>query len=511
METNQTDLNPNPLVYQTDLQIIEQEARADLVGKTFEKVLEEGAHYLQRFHSFLSLEEAKESFKNSSRKGGLGVLIEEAYFGYQANSFQGADLQESGVEVKATPLDKNTSGEFVAGERLKITQINFNLPVETDFYKSHVWEKIKSILLIHYFREREKKINLLYKIQFVTMFSPPEKDLPIIIEDYKIIITKIESGLAHELSEGDTNYLGACTSGQTAETSKVEQILYAPGIWAKGRAFCYKNSYMKYVFNEYVKPSKQISESIISDANQLSEQTFDELIQSRINNHRGKTEHQLCEEFDMPCVDNPSAAKGRRSQLAFRMLGVKSNKAEEFEKANIVVKTIKLEASGTMKEDMSFSTFEFKTLVKENWENAEVRVLFDETRFLFVLFQHDGNDYRLVGAKLWHMPYNDLNKTVKSGWKKLREAVSGDVVFTIEQQKKGPVVRNNLPGAKENPIIHARTHTSKTYYELQDGKPFGKGTIANSDELPDGRRIPKHSFFLNSGYIKDIISDLVKS
>lgn len=48
-------------------------------------------------------EEAIEAYANKLRKGGLGNLLEEVYFGYKANSNQEADFSEAGVELKATP------------------------------------------------------------------------------------------------------------------------------------------------------------------------------------------------------------------------------------------------------------------------------------------------------------------------------------------------------------------------------------------------------------------------
>ena len=41
--------------------------------------------------------------------------------------------------------------------------------------------------------------------------------MKIIKDDYEKIVRKIQNGRAHELSEGDTMYLGACTKGATAK------------------------------------------------------------------------------------------------------------------------------------------------------------------------------------------------------------------------------------------------------------------------------------------------------
>lgn len=76
---------------------------------------------------------------------------------------------------------------------------------------------MRLILLIYYWRNKQLNNNLLYKISFVRMFTPPEADLEIIKKDYAYIVNTIKDGRAHELSEGDTMYLGACTKGATAE------------------------------------------------------------------------------------------------------------------------------------------------------------------------------------------------------------------------------------------------------------------------------------------------------
>ena len=49
--------------------------------------------------------------------------------------------QKVGMELKQTCLNKKKNGEYSAGERLSITNISYNEPVEHDFYKSHLWKK----------------------------------------------------------------------------------------------------------------------------------------------------------------------------------------------------------------------------------------------------------------------------------------------------------------------------------------------------------------------------------
>ena len=80
----------------------------------------------------------------------------------------------------------------------------------------------------------------------------------------QITIDKIAAGKAHELSESDTMYLGACTKGATAEKSTVPQY-YNPDVKARKRAFCFKNSYMTTVLNDYIVKDVTTYEPIIKD------------------------------------------------------------------------------------------------------------------------------------------------------------------------------------------------------------------------------------------------------
>ena len=51
-------------------------------------------------------ESSVESYANKFRKGGLGNLLEEVYFGYKVNSKQEADFPEAGVELKVTQIGR---------------------------------------------------------------------------------------------------------------------------------------------------------------------------------------------------------------------------------------------------------------------------------------------------------------------------------------------------------------------------------------------------------------------
>ena len=448
-----------------------------------------------------------EAYGNAARKGGLGNLIEERFFGYKANSESEADFKEAGVELKATPYEKKRNGELRAGERLVLTMIANDKAVEDDFYTSHLWNKCKRILLVYYLRDKSLGSNMYYPVDYVKLFTPTPVDLAIIEQDYKAIIEKIQNGRAHELSEGDTMYLGACTKGATAEKSTVPQF-YPPHIPARRRAFCYKNSYMTHVLNEYIVkdiPTYEPDESIISDADELANKTFQQVIIDRISQYVGRTDKELCKQFDREYNNN----KSQWVDLAYRMLGIRSNRAEEFVKANIVVKGIRLEENGKMVENSPLPPFKYKELIAEEWEDSTLCSYFEETKFLFVVYKSNGSEYVLKGCQFWNMPYEDF-EVVHDGWQKIVDVIREGVVLTPTETKSGIVIKNNFPKKADNRIIHIRPHASKRYFKFEDGTILGDGTETHANELPDGRWMPNHSFWLNNDYIVSQIKEELK-
>ena len=125
--------------------------------------------------------------------------------------------------------------------------------------------------------ELEDTYKVLLMVDFMNDYSVnyPEEDLIIIKQDWEYIINKIKSGLAHELSEGDTMYLGACPKG--ADSSSVRSQPFS-SIPAMQRAYCLKSSYMTSIVRNYVVPG--MDENIAS-VEELHKKTFEEIIIDR--------------------------------------------------------------------------------------------------------------------------------------------------------------------------------------------------------------------------------------
>jgi hypothetical protein len=141
---------------------------------------------------------------------------------------------------------------------------------------------------------------------------------------------------------------------------------------------------------------------------------------------------------------------------------------------------------------MSFPTFKFKELVKEEWEDSTFGNYLRETRFLFVVYKFDKNDVlRLRGCQFWNIPYQDLEVEVRSVWERTKQVLRDGLHIEVINGKK----TNNFPKASENRVSHVRPHAQNA----QD-----------TYELPDGRSYPKQCFWLNNSYILSQIDEDLK-
>ena len=488
----------------TDPKSIEQFAKR-LIGHTFNEV--------KKWNLYSEVREDA-IYDDKARKGGLGNFIEERFFGYKANSESQADFPEAGVELKVTPYEIKKNGKYSAGERLVLSMISYEHEVELDFYKSHVWEKCKLMLLIYYLRDRKLRSNMDYRIDFVSLFRLPEKDMEIVLNDYKIIVEKIKAGQAHTLSESDTMYLGACTKGASAAKSLVPQY-YNKEIKAKKRAFCLKNSYMTYILNNYIVSGKATYEESIVDADELKTQSFADILQKRLSKYVGLYEDDISQRLD---IEINKVNKSYEATLIYSMLGVKNTRVEEFDKAGILVKVLKYRKQKGKNQqfrldDINFIEFDNEKMDDEiideygnpmGWEYSALYGMLHDRKYLFAVFWEDENGCVFKGSQLWGMPDDDI-ESVRKVWGRTKAIVRNGIDFTFEHKGEKIVVENDLPGIKDNGIFHIRPHAQKSYYEFTDGTKIGSGSVKDSDLLPDGTRMTRQAYWLNRSYIDEQI------
>lgn len=463
-----------------------------LIGKTFEDVLSD--YFQDNYDDYIRI---RELFNNPFRKGSLGNLIEEYFFGYTPNSSPEPDFPEAGVELKVTPYEVTKTGKVRAGERLVLGMIPNNEPVSETFFNSSAFKKLELMLLILYFRDKElDRVNHpIHYSQLVSLHSEIlRKDLEIIKSDYEIIAGKIKSGRAHELSEADTMYLGAATKGSTAEKSYQEQY-YNPSVKAKRRAYSLKQGYMTSFINKYILEEAKTYDYIVNEP--VSKETFESIVISKLNSHKGMSEKELRRKYGLEA----SNSKAILSQLVLRILDVRTDNAEEFDKSNTQVKTIRIEEDGSIIENMSFPSIKFKEFVNEEWEDSQLFKYFSETRFLFVTFKNRNGTYYLDESFFWNMPFKDLNNDGQRDWTKAQRIIKDGVKFRVS----GTRIFNNLPNPSDTEIFHLRPKAGRSAYYLPELE-IVKGNIErDADILPNGDMMTKQSFWLNKDYIREQI------
>ena len=419
-------------------------------------------------------------------KAFFGHLFETDVFGMNINSYSRPDFEEAGIELKVTPYKKNQDNTLSAKERLVLNIIDYMNEYKNTFETSHFLAKNSKLQIIWYLWEKDKKKEDL-KITNELLYSFPNEDMPIIKKDWEYIIQKIKDGKAHEISEADTMYLGACTKGANKE-SKREQPF--SDIKAMQRAFCFKTSYMTGLVRKYIGNYNDVEKILKGSYN-----SFTDFIDNVVYKYKGKTQSELMEELNID-----SNAKNVFSMIISRMFNVKSKlkDTDEFTKANIIPKTIRVEPNGKIIESMSFPYFKFDEVMNTDFEDSNLKEELETTKYMFFVFKKDKNDYIFKGIKLWNMPEITIETIVKSMYEKTQDIIrTGNIVNHIDEQGRRIT---NFPGMGDNGICHVRPHGR----DSRDTIP-----LPIADNLTGLTEYTKQCFWLNNKYLEDILKEFV--
>ncbi len=422
-----------------------------------------------------------------SGKGNFGQVLEKFYFMYEPNSDAQADFVEVGLELKSSALKKLKNSQYRAKERLSLNIINYQEVINQNFETSSFWRKNSNLLLVFYLHEIDSDI-LDYIIKLVDEWNFPINDLKIIKKDWEIIKKKVFDGKAHELSEGDTYYLGACTKG-----SKGGNLRKQPNntILAKQRAYSLKQGYVNHIIAS-ISQQESLYGKLLTHVD--TEVTIEEIVIEKFENYYNKSIEEI---VSILKISFNQKAKNFYANLTKTILGIEFNKEiEEFEKANILVKTVRLGMDNMPKEDMSFPMFKYEEIINQEWDESDIKSNLEQ-KFLFVFFQYKDNELILKKVKFWNMPYKDIVE-VKRVWDYTKKLVSlGEIIKKVVKNKSGKEIRyTNFPGRKFSNIAHVRPHARNTADTVR---------LPVMEKLTKANEYTKHCFWLNSVYIKNHI------
>jgi len=449
------------------------------------KILNKSLREFVPADSIEDIEDVIEKYRGR-KKGLLGDLIEVYLFDKEPDNVSEADFNIAGVELKTNPIKEHPTKKYISKERLVFSMIDYEKIVEEVWETSSFLKKNQILLLMFYlFLSTVSIID--YEFKFIKLLDLlkdiSSDDVLQIKRDWEFIVKKIKRGEAHLLSEGDTYYLGACTKAQNSSVVRGQ-----PGsdIKAKPRAFSLKQQYLNYLIQKDLLGNDLEAESILNKnlSKDRGPRTIEEVFGEKFRPFINKTDTEILKLLNTTLGKEP---KNYKRLLVNKMLGVSSNKVEELEKANVVLKVITLESSGSLTESISFPAFDYRDIVGQVWDDdddekmSDLHTLLETNKFLFVIFQKidSSDDIVLKKTMFWNFPMNDIEEAHRV-WEKTKECiVSGHYL--------------ELPKITDSPVIHVRPH----------GKDASDTMLT-----PQGTQEVKRCFWLNAKYIQKAIGKL---
>lgn len=427
---------------------------------------------------------------NIKNKGNLGHIIERDFFGYDINSRREADFIEVNVELKVIPvkeIQKKPNSELYikrkglsVKERVVLSIINFNDMIDQSWETTDLHHKLDKILMMFYLYEKDVEP---YSLKFLLseLWEPMKEDIPYLKKDWELIKSKIEDGRAHELSEGDTFFLGASTKG-ASKKSLVSQP--NSNHLAMQRAYSLKRSYVDHIFNKLLE-SKESNSSLALDVYENVITTFQKIQYLSVD--------ELIKKYDLQVNRNAKHFLFMIvSSLFEKLLGITAKEFNDKNVSEIEIKTVLLKRNNIPKESMSFEQISYEEITEGNWETSEFRSKFENKKLLWVVFktnetyknQKDLNlrSIILLDAFYWNMPIEDLDGDVKELW-----------IDTVDKIKQCDF--ENFKKISETKVAHIRP------------KAKNKNDLSL---LSNGLQAPKKSFWLNNQYVGKQIETKLK-
>ena len=224
------------------------------------------------------------------------------------------------------------------------------------------------------------------------------------------------------------------------------------------------------------------SELVTSKA--LRRHSFEDIILMRFKSYLHKNYLSVAKKVGVNISNNP---KNKFAMIANAIAASERcanvNRSEEFVKAGLTMKTIRIQASGNIKEAMSFENIDYIEVAEcEDWFDSRLYELYS-SRFMFVVFKEKNQgreDYILDDVFFWTMPQEDLD-WAETYWNHIRNNI---LVGHISEQYWWK--------ASNKKKFHVRPKAQKA----TDLAP-----------TPDGRGAKKYCYWFNNDYVRNIIDN----
>jgi DNA mismatch repair protein MutH len=425
----------------------------------------------EAIHDCVPLEHQAKVFEKVGdivRSGGKGVLgnaIEAGHFYYLPNSSAEPDLEWA--ELKCTGLLPDRDGGHRAKERLVICMINYGgdpkseLPcvIEETAETSHAFKKLLKVLLVFYDYSKVENADQLLDlpIRLVDIWSPSDPEVALFKRDWEVIQGYVMRGQAHELSEGLTPLLGACTKSSDSRKTVRQR---KGDIEAKPRAFALKQAFVTEIFRSLhaaqMEAMVRESEAASRSFRPMAERDLEAAILERLRAFKDLTTVEICERQRLEGKFGGKSGNSRRIRklldaISQELKGMPIEALEVFLKSGLRISVCRILKNGEAAEAVSFPAFEYAEVADEDeWDDSS---LYQDLvkRFLFVFLRddEDGTSPRFDRAVFWSMPEADLDIT-QSVWE--------DTVSLIRQNRL-----EELPAEADTYAVHVRPHDRNRY------------------------------------------------
>lgn len=406
---------------------------------------------------------------NLKDKGNIGNFIQEVVFNVKRNNSKESDIKEYGIEIKVTPIKKNTNNNYSSKERLVCNIINYKeIITESDFYCSNFMKKNRYMLLCFYLFDKDVYKSKILKLSLIDLASLNEINQ--IEKDYNLIKNKVIDGFAHKISGSDTIILEACTKG-----SKKSILTSQPNspIKAKRRAYALKSKFVTNLFFDSLYNNNN-NNNVLLELNTPKDVIFE------LSKYKNWSVLDLCSKFN---VSNKS--KSFRYKLILGILGCKDiSLIPGISKYDISVKTIILEKDGNLVESIPLIKVDNSDICREFYDSS---FYYEITKpVIYVIFKKTSDN------------------TI------LHDIVILDILKDERILKNAEIVYNHtrrlyLSGNVKEVSIKNNIYNFKKISDNLDFHVRPKALNSNDTYItPYGERITKQAFWLNNSTFLEI-------
>ena len=213
---------------------------------------------------------------------------------------------------------------MISKERLVLNIIDYMEEAKRSFDTSS-FSKKNAVLLLMFYLHAVGTDNLDFVFKIIRLWSIPEEDLKIFIDDWTVIHEKIMKGLAHEIHEGDTLYLAACIKGEKKNKNLREQPF--SDVKAPQRAYSIKSAYLNQIVLDSLTHPEMIADLVMTDkqiasirkkqaefgciiskrSDYQNGETFEQCVMRRFNGFVGKSVLEIEKALGVKIPDSPKA------------------------------------------------------------------------------------------------------------------------------------------------------------------------------------------------------------